>query len=95
MAKRIDRNKNRVDDRFEVFVNICSVILPLTTLPQLYTIYVDRITDGVSIITWISYTILTIPIFIYSLKRKELPLILLNGIWILVNIGIVVGLLLY
>lgn len=95
MSKRVDKNKNMVDDRFEVFVNICSVILPLTTLPQLYTIYVERITEGVSIITWISYTLLTIPIFIYSLKRKELPLILLNGLWILVNSAIVIGLLLY
>lgn len=95
MGKRIDKNRNRVDDRFEVFVNICSVILPLTTLPQLYNIYVGRLTEGISIITWISYTILTIPIFIYSVKRKELPLILLNGLWILVNTGIVIGLLLY
>jgi uncharacterized protein with PQ loop repeat len=95
MRTSFDKNKNNVDDRFELIVNICSVVLPFTTLPQLYTIYIERMTEGVSIITWLSYTLLTIPLLIYSIRRKELPLILLNGFWVLIDAAVVIGLLLY
>lgn len=91
----MDKNKNNVDDRFEVIVNICSVILPFTTLPQLYIIYIENNVSGVSAFTWFAYAILTIPIFIYSIKRKELPLILLNGLWIVVDLAVAIGVLIY
>jgi len=41
-----DKNKNGVDDRLDVITNICSVVLPLTTLDQLYIIYIKNKLPG-------------------------------------------------
>jgi len=90
-----DKNKNGVDDRLDFITNICAVILPFTTLDQLHIIYIQKQTEGVSAITWFLYGILTIPLFIYSLKRRDFPMIVLNGLWLIFDFSVWIGVLLY
>lgn len=93
--KKIDLNHNAVDDRLDWITNICSVILPFTTLHQVYLIYVERETAGVSGPTWLLYAILSVPLFIYSLQRKDTPMIILNGLWVLFDLLVWFGVVLY
>jgi uncharacterized protein with PQ loop repeat len=86
-----DKNKNGVDDKLDLITNVCSVILPFTTLDQLYLIYVKREVAGVSAITWFLYGLLSIPLLVYSLKRKDLPMILLNGLWVVFDWAVWLG----
>jgi len=90
-----DKNKNGIDDRLDFFINACAVILPFTTLDQLYIIYVKGETAGVSAITWFLYGLLSIPLLLYSLKRKDLPMILLNGLWVIFDFAVWGGVLIY
>ena len=50
-------------------------IMPLTALPQLYTIWVKHSTQGVSVLTWLLLTILSIPMVIYGIVHKEKPIL--------------------
>jgi len=86
-----DKNKNGVDDRLDLITNICAVILPFTTIDQLYIIYVLKKTEGVSALTWLLYGVLSIPLLIYSIKRKDTPMIILNGLWVIVDLTVWVG----
>lgn len=99
MPKKIkvkkDKNKNGVDDRLDFFTNVSAVILPFTTLDQLYIIYVEKKIEGVSAITWFLYGLLSIPLLIYSLKRKDLPMILLNGLWVLFDFAVWAGVVIF
>ncbi len=90
-----DKNKNGVDDRLDIITNICSVILPLTTFDQLYLIYIKRQTLGVSAFTWFMYGLLSVPLFFYSVKRKDLPMIILNGLWVIIDWSVWIGVILY
>lgn len=81
--KILDKNKNGVDDRLDLITNVCAVILPFTTLDQLYLIYVKKETAGVSALTWFFYGLLSIPLFLYSWQKKDLPMMLLNGLWVI------------
>lgn len=90
-----DKNKNGVDDRLDLITNICAIALPFTTLDQLYIIYIEKQTAGVSSFTWLMYGILTIPLLMYSLKRKDLPMILLNGLWVVVDLTVWFGVIIY
>lgn len=90
-----DKNGNGVDDRLDIITNFCAVILPFTTIDQLYLIYIKRQTEGVSGITWFLYGLLSIPLFFYSLKRKDTPMIILNGLWVIIDWGVWVGVILY
>lgn len=89
--RKHDKNRNGVDDRLDWLTNACAVILPFTTLDQLYIIYVRKETAGVSAITWLLYGVLSIPLLIYSLKRKDVPMILLNGLWVIFDLAVWLG----
>ena len=91
----IDKNKNGVDDRLDLITHICAVVLPFTTIDQLYIVYIKKQTEGVSSITWLLYGILTIPLLIYSIKRKEVPMIILNGLWVIIDFAVWFGVVLY
>lgn len=86
-----DKNRNGVDDKLDLITNICSVVLPFATIDQLYLVYIKKETAGVSLITWFLYGLLSIPLLIYSLKRKDLPMILLNGLWVVFNFAVWFG----
>lgn len=90
-----DKNHNNVDDRLDLLTNICAVILPFTTIDQLYLIYIQKKTEGVSLLTWFLYGILSIPLFIYSVKRKDTPMIILNGLWVVIDLMVWFGALIY
>jgi uncharacterized protein with PQ loop repeat len=90
-----DKNNNGVDDRLDLITNICAVVLPFTTIDQLYIIYINKQTVGVSSITWLLYGLLSIPLLVYSIKRKEVPMIILNGLWVIVDFAVWFGVVLY
>lgn len=86
-----DKNANGIDDRYDVVVNICSVILPFTTLDQLHLIYVKGETAGVSGTTWLLYGLLSIPLLAYGIKRRDLPMMILNGLWVVFDLAVWFG----
>lgn len=90
-----DKNKNGVDDRLDWITNACAVILPFTTIDQLYLIYIQKKVEGVSSVTWLLYGLLSIPLLIYSLKRKDLPMIILNGLWVVIDLSVWFGVIIY
>lgn len=89
--KANDKNHNGVDDRFDAVANACAILLPFTTLDQLYIIYVQGQVAGVSARTWFLYGLLSLPLFAYSIKRKDVPMVLLNGLWVLVDFTVWFG----
>lgn len=95
MPKFNDKNKNGVDDRLDTLSNICAVILPFTTLDQLYKIYIEGKVEGVSALTWFLYAVLSLPLVVYSIKRRDTPMIILNGLWVVTDLSVWAGVMLY
>lgn len=93
--KFVDKNKDGVDDRLYSISEFCAVILPFTTLDQLYIIYIQGKTEGVSMLTWFLYGVLTIPLFLYSIQKKDRPMTILNGLWLIIDFSVVLGVWLY
>ena len=95
ITTKSDKNRNGVDDRLDFITNVCAVVLPFTTLDQLHIIYIQKQTEGVSALTWFLYAVLSVPLLIYSIKRKDFPMIVLNGLWVVVDATVWIGVLLY
>lgn len=72
-----------------------SVLMPATTIPQIWRIYKYQLVDGLSLMMWILYCIGVIPFLIYGIVHKEKPLIILNILWLLAQVIIIIGILLY
>lgn len=72
-----------------------AVIMPLTSIPQIYNIWFLRNITGVSLLTWSLFFIMSIPMLIYGFVHKEKVLILLNALWLIMYAFVIVGIVIY
>lgn len=71
------------------------MIWPIMTLPQIQKIWYETNIDGVSILTWSTYFIISCVWLIYGMFHKIVPIIFTNFLWILANGMIVIGILVH
>lgn len=64
------------------------------TIPQVLKIWIEKESAGVSVTTWVSYTILGVFWVYYGLIHKEKPIIVGNFLGLLLNVAVVVGIIL-
>lgn len=86
-----DKTK-RFLDRVIYFVGVSG---PIMTLPQLYEIWINQNTAGVSLISWGWYLATAFVWLTYALVHKEKPLIVTYILWIIIEFFIVLGILIY
>jgi len=77
--------------RFNTFVLIVGVIEPLFTLPQVWQIWVDKETAGVSAPTWFFFTLIGIVWVIYGFQQKDKPLIVSSILWVILEGAVFLG----
>ena len=75
----------------EVFVLAMGIVEPLFTLPQLYTVWCKHQTDGVSLITWLSFTIAAAIWLVYGVSIKSRPLVVSYALYTILNGLVVLG----
>ncbi len=76
-------------------VYIVAIFGPFMTLPQVLTIWVEKNVAGVALTTWIAYIAIAVFWLIYGIMHKERPIIISNIVWIIVELAIVVGVVVY
>tara|TARA_Y100000310_G_scaffold345539_1_gene466243 strand:- start:13420 stop:13755 length:336 start_codon:yes stop_codon:yes gene_type:complete len=79
-------------DKFLIFV---AVLAPLMTLPQILRIIQEQSAAGVSLLTWILFTLFTITWILYGIVHKEKPIIISYVLWFLADLAVVILALMY
>lgn len=77
---------------------ICSVFavfMPLTTLPQIIMLYTTQNASGLSLLMWVLYSIGVIPFLLFGIIYHHSQLVVLNTLWLLVQIIMIVGIVIY
>jgi MtN3 and saliva related transmembrane protein len=77
------------------FLMVIAIVGPLMTLPQIWKIYSSHDATGVSTLTWSLYFFLGIPWLIYGIVHKEKPIIVAHILWLMVNLFVAIGALIY
>lgn len=80
---------------FDYIVYFFTIATPLFELPQAYAIYANRSAEDVSLLTWSFFLIDNFVWIIYALKRKVIPLLVTTALYLILEIIIVVGIILY
>lgn len=71
------------------------LIAVLANMPQLWNIWVVKNSAGVSLISWTGFLVGSLFWFCYGLLHKEKPIMVINAFLIVVQGGIVLGLLVH
>ncbi len=68
---------------------------PIVTIHQIYKIWIEKNATGVSPIAWGTYLFIAIFWVIYGIAHREKPIIFIFSVWIVLDILIVLGTLIY
>ncbi len=86
-------------DKFKRFMDkaiyVVAILGPIMTLPQVINIWINKNASGVSVISWSSYVILSLFWLTYGILHKEKPIIFTSVLWIILDILIAVGAVIY
>lgn len=68
---------------------------PASALPQVHQTLTTKDVSGMSLFTWGLWAILTVVWLIYGIIHKEKPLIISQGIYLVLNLVVVAAIILY
>lgn len=88
-------NKKLNKKHIERFALIAGIIQPAITLPQIITIYANESAKDVSLLTWLGYLFFGVTFLIYGLAFKLKPIWIGQIIWVIMQLIIVVGIIIY
>ncbi len=69
-----------------------SIAEPLATIPQVFSIWVQHRSDGVSAVTWLAYTAASYVWLMYGIAIRDKPLIITSVLWVITETAVVIGL---
>ena len=68
-----------------------AIIAPLANSPQIYKLFSLKVTEGLSVETWIMYIVFGVVQLVYAVANRIKPLIVSNILWFAVDIVMVYG----
>lgn len=87
-----NKSHKYIIDRVVLFTGL---IGPIASVPQAIEIYSMQDAQGVSLFTWVFFILTQVAALIYSMVHRLTPLIISNILWIVIEVVVVVGILLY
>ncbi|NTV30712.1 hypothetical protein HGA91_01870 [candidate division WWE3 bacterium] len=87
------KNTSTSNHPHHFFIYIVAIIQPLIAVPQIIGIWINQNTQGVSVLSWMGYTILALCWTIYGLQTQNRPLIIANSLNTIANALVVFGVL--
>ncbi len=86
-----DRFKREIDRLIYVVVILC----PIMNLPQLLKIWILKDASGVSLISWVSFSVFSFAWLVYGISHKDKPIVFMNFALMIMQVFIAVGTFLY
>lgn len=91
LVKSSPQNKKLIDK----LIYVAAITYPLTTVPQIADIIINKSSENVSLLTWLLYDIFTLIFLWYAIEKKLKPLIIEYCMWIVAQTIVVFLILLY
>lgn len=85
----------KIKHMFDKFIAVVGLIGPIMTTPQIINVWVYHQVEGLAIASWGTYVMTSSFWLIYGILHKERAIILVNIAWILANLSVVSGILIF
>lgn len=81
--------------KYDKFLYIVVFVAPLSNIPQLMKVWVDKNASWVSAISWFSFAVISLSWLIYWILHKDKHITIMNFLFIIVQSIIAIGALVY
>ena len=86
--------KDKFKKFYDKIIYIIVIICPLLNLPQLYNVWIEKSVAGVSVVSWLGFSFISLTWLIYGIVHKDNHILIMNSalmvIQALVGIGVIV-----
>lgn len=76
-------------------VLVCGIIGPMTSIPQIMRVFIEKDVSGISVITWFLFAVFNVPWIIYGYVHREKPILIAYILWFITNSAVVIGVLIH
>lgn len=83
--------KNKIDSA----VYVVGTFGACMTLPQIITLYTSQDASSLSIVSWVGFLVAAIFWLIYGITHLAKPIVFINTLWIIFDLTIIVGILIF
>lgn len=74
---------------------VAAVLQPLMTLPQAVQLYTSQDAQGLSLFTWLGYTMFGLIFLAYSIQFRLKPIIVQQSLWFVLQSSVVIGIVIW
>lgn len=74
---------------------VAAIAYPASAIPQVIKIFTTKDAADLSLITWLSWTLLELFLLAYGIAHKLRPVIISGVLWTIAYVFIIVGILIY
>lgn len=85
----------KIKHLIDKLITVIGLIGPIMTTPQIINVWVYHQVEGLAIASWGTYVMTSFFWLIYGILHKERAIILVNTAWILANVSVVIGILIF
>jgi uncharacterized protein with PQ loop repeat len=85
----------RVKRIYDHFIYGAVILAPIMNIPQVLKIWVEKDASGVSMLSWASFSVISVMWFFYGMLHKERPVMIMNFALVFMQLSIVLGVYLY
>ena len=89
------KNKIKKQNLDTKLVYFFGLVTPLFMIPQAVVIFMSQSAENISLIMWAFFIVADIVWIIYGLPRKIMPLVYSHALYLVVELAVVAGILLY
>jgi len=91
IEESLDKEKKPIDWAMWFF----SIAGPLSTLPQILQIFIEKKAEGVSILSWVLYLIISLSAIAYAIVHRQMVILVSNIVWSLTYLVVIIGAVIY
>lgn len=95
LSKKIYRELKKEKRQIDYIMWMAGIVGPLTMVPQVVIVYVNKSANNISLMTWLLALLLCVIYLLYGLVHKIKPLIVANILWITLYIIFIAGIIIY
>jgi len=82
---------NKFKRFYDKFIYLVVILAPITYLPQLLKVWVEKDASGVSSLSWLFFSIISAAWLIYGVLHKDKSILIMNAALIVVQALIALG----
>ncbi len=85
----------RKRDPFDALIYPLGLLAPILTIPQVLKVWAQKNASSMSMFTWAGYVACSLVWIAYGIKKRDKPIVILNGMWLVIDLLMVLAIILY